>query len=225
MKSIVLLALMFSVTSVVQAQTRVVHGTLTVFDSYPVQHIEISSKKAKASSMSDSLGQFSIVCMEEDVIKVNPEAFKAMRKKVHADTDSVHLNLEFIDSEENREIAVGYGYISEKDLSFGVSHMENKNDKFCSYTNIFDLIGGQLSGVTVIGHDVYVRGGTNSFSLSTSALYVVDDQTTSNIDWIQPCQVKSINVLKDGNAVLCHCPDHNLINFEEGGKKSEGKTC
>ncbi len=202
MKSIVLLALMLSVASVVQAQSRVVHGTLTVFDSYPVQHIEITSKKAKASSMSDSLGQFSIVCMENDVIKVNPTAFKAMRKKVHADTDSVHLNLEFIDSEENRKIAVGYGYISEKDLSFGVSHMENKNDRFCSYTNIFDLISGQLSGVTVVGRDVYVRGGTNSFSLSTTALYVVDDQTTSSIAWIQPCQVKSINVLKDGNAAV-----------------------
>ena len=202
MKPIALLALMISVTSVVQSQTRIVHGTLTVFDSYPVQHIEISSKKAKASSISDSLGQFSIVCMEDDVIKVNPEAFKAMRKKVHADTDSVHLNLEFIDSEENREIAVGYGYISEKDLSFGVSHMENKNDRFCSYSSIFDLISGQLSGVTVVGRDVYVRGGTNSFSLSTTALYVVDDQTTSSIAWIQPCQVKSISVLKDGNAAI-----------------------
>ena len=202
MKSIVFLALMFSVASVVQAHSRVVHGTLTVFDSYPVQHIEITSKKAKASSMSDSLGQFSIVCLENDVIKVNPTAFKAMRKKVHANTDSVHLNLEFIDSEENREIAVGYGYISEKDLSFGVSHMENKNDRFCSYSNIFDLISGQLSGVTVVGHDIYVRGGTNSFSLSTTALYVVDDQTTSSISWIQPCQVKSINVLKDGNAAI-----------------------
>lgn len=202
MKSIVLLALMFSVAFEVQAQSRVVHGTLTVFDSYPVQHIEITSKKAKASSMSDSLGQFSIVCLENDVIKVNPTAFKAKRKKVHADTDSVHLNLEFIDSEENREIAVGYGYISEKDLSFGVSHMENKNDRFCSYSNIFDLISGQLSGVSVVGHDVYVRGGTNSFSLSTTALYVVDDQTTSSIAWIQPCQVKSINVLKDGNAAV-----------------------
>ena len=152
--------------------------------------------------MSDSLGQFSIVCMEKDVIKVSPRAFKAKKKKVHADTDSVHLNLEFIDSEENREIAVGYGYINEKDLSFGVSHMENENDRFCSYSNIYDLIQGQLAGVTVQGRNVYVRGGTNSLSLSTNALYVVDDQTTSSIDWIQPCQVKSINVLKDGNAAI-----------------------
>jgi len=202
MKSIALLALMLIVSFTAQAQTRVVHGSITVFDNYPVQHIEINSKKAMASAMTDSLGQFSIVCMEKDVIKVNPQAFKAMKKKVHPDTDSVHLNLEFVDSEENREIAVGYGYISEKDLSFGVSHMENENDKFCSYNNIYDLIRGQLAGVTVQGRSVYVRGGTNSFSLSTTALFVVDDVTTSTIDWVQPCQVKSINVLKDGNAAV-----------------------
>jgi len=202
MKAIALLTLMLLMASLTQAQTRVVHGTITVFESYPVQHIEISSKKAKATAMTDSLGQFSIVCMEKDIIKVSPLAFKPKKKKVHADTDSVHLNLEFIDSDENREIAVGYGYINEKDLSFGVSHMENENDKFCSYTNIYDLIRGQLSGVTVQGRSVYVRGGTNSFSLSTTALYVVDDQTTSSIDWVQPCQVKSISVLKDGNAAV-----------------------
>ena len=202
MKTPALTTIIFCLALTIQAQTRVVHGTLTVFDTYPVKNIEVSSKKAKATSMSDSLGQFSIVCMEKDVIKVSPIAFKPVRKKVHADTDSVTINLQFIDSEENREIAVGYGYISEQDLSFGVSHMENDHDKFCSYTNIYDLIRGELSGVTVQGKNVYVRGGTNSLNLATTALYVVDDQTTSNLDWIQPCQVRSINVLKDGNAAV-----------------------
>ena len=87
-------------------------------------------------------------------------------------------------------------------MSFGVSHMENEHDDFCSYTNIYDLIRGQLSGVSVNGKNIYVRGGANSFSLSTTALYVVDNLTTSNLDWVQPCQVKSIDVLKDGNAAV-----------------------
>ena len=202
MKSYIILVLFFLLTSVLQAQTRVVHGTLTVFDSYPVQNVELFSKKAKANAITDSLGHFSIVCMTKDLIKVKPRAFKAAKIKVHEDTDSVQLNLEFINSERNRELAVGYGYISEKDLSFAVSHLENKNDKFCSYSNIYDLISGQLSGVTVQGKNVYIRGGTNSLNLSTTALFVVDGQTTSSIDWVQPCQVKSIDVLKDGSAAI-----------------------
>jgi len=202
MKTTALATIILILSICIQAQTRVVNGNLTVFDTYPVKNIEVTSKKAGATTMTDSLGRFSIVCMEKDVIKVNPIAFKPVRKKVGPNTERVSMNLQFIDSEKNREIAVGYGYINEKDLNFGVSHMENDHDKFCSYTNIYDLISGELSGVTVHGKNIYVRGGTNSFSLSTTALYVVDDQTTPNIDWIQPCQVRSISVLKDGNAAI-----------------------
>lgn len=202
MKAAALTTIMFLFVIGIHAQTRVVHGNLTVFDTYPVKNIEITSKKAGATAITDSLGRFSIVCMEKDVIKVSPVAFKPARKKVDPGTDTVSMDLQFIDSEENREIAVGYGYINQKDLSFGVSHMENDHDKFCSYTNIYDLLRGELSGVTVQGRNVYVRGGTNSLNLSTSALFVVDDQTTNSIDWVQPCQVKSIDVLKDGNTAV-----------------------
>ena len=202
MKSAVLSALLFLFVISIHAQTRVIHGNLTVFNTYPLKNIEITSKKAGATSITDSLGRFSIVCMEKDVIQIKPIAFKPARKKVGPDTRTVSMDLQFIDSEENREVAVGYGYINEKDLSFGVSQMENDHDKFCNYTNIYDLLRGELAGVTVQGRNVYVRGGTNSINLSTSALFVVDDQTTNNIDWVHPCQVKSIDVLKDGNAAV-----------------------
>ena len=202
MKITVLTTICFMLVTAIQAQTRVVSGTVTVFDTYPVQHVVVSSTKAKASTQTDSLGQFSLVCLEKDVILVSSEAFKAARKKVDANTDYVTIKLQFLDSEENRQIAVGYGYISEEDLNYGISHMEDEHDDFCSYTSIYDLLRGELSGVTVQGRNVYVRGGTNSFSLSTVALYVVDGQTTNSLDWVQPCQVKSVDVLKDGSAAI-----------------------
>ena len=203
MKSTALAAIILILATNVFAQTRVVTGTLTVFDTYPVKNVEVSSKKAKATTMTDSLGQFSIVCFENDVIKVNPKAFNPVRKKVNEDTKSIVVNLQFIDSEKNRQMAVGYGHVSEENLTYGISHLENENNEFCSYSNIYDLIRGQLSGVTVSGSEVYVRGGLNSFSSeNTMALYVVDGQPTKDLDCIQPCQVKSINVLKDSNAAI-----------------------
>ncbi len=100
-------------------------------------------------------------------------------------------------------MAVGYTYISEEDLSYGVNHMQNENHEFCSYADIFELIRGQLSGVRVSNNEVYVRGGMNSFTPgSTMALYVVDNQPTNDIEWIQPCAIKSIDVLKDSNAAI-----------------------
>jgi len=199
---ITVLTVVFLSTSVF-AQNKVVHGKLTVFNTYPVQNVEVTAKKAKTSISSDSLGQFSIVCFENDIIKIKPKTFRPVNKRVGPDTDSLFINLLFIDTKSNRELAVGYGYINEKDLTYAVSHLVQENNNFCSYANIFDLIKGQLPGVTVTGNAIYVRGGVNSFMPGASqALIVVNGVPTSSIDWISPCQGKSINVLKDSNAAI-----------------------
>ena len=57
------------------AQTRVVYGKLTAYNQYPLQNIEVKTKKSKAKVKTDSLGMFSIVTMEEDKIIIKTKAF------------------------------------------------------------------------------------------------------------------------------------------------------
>lgn len=184
------------------AQTRVVHGKVTVFNRYPVKNVEVKAKKAKTSITTDSLGQFDIVCHDKDVIQIRPKTFEAASRRVNEETDSLEINLIFIDSKANREKAVGYGYISEKDLLYAVDHLESENNDFCSYSTIFDLIQAKLSGVQVSNGNLYIRGGNNSFSGQSQALCVVDGTPTSNIEWISPCQVRSIDILKGSDAAI-----------------------
>ena len=203
MKSTALIAIFILIASIVHSQTRVVHGQLTAFNDFPVKNVEISSKKANATTTTDAFGQFSLVCLENDIIKVKSKAFKLIQKRVNADTESVRMNLKFTDTDANRKMAVGYGHIDKKDLTYAMSHLDNENQEFCSYSNIFDLIRGQLSGVSVRGGEIYIRGGNNScYPEATMALYVVDDQPVRSLGWIQPCQIKSIDVLKDSNAAI-----------------------
>ena len=182
-------------------QNRVVYGELKVFNTYPVKNVEVAAKKAGTAVMSDSLGHFSIVCLERDIIRIKAKTFKPVRRNVDPDTDSLFINLFFIDSKSNRELSVGYGYISEKDLLYAVSHLEQENNDFCSYANIFDLIKGRFSGVMVSGGEVYIRG-SGSFSGQIQALYIVNGVSVNSIDWIQPCQIRSVDVLKDSNAAI-----------------------
>ncbi len=191
--------------SSIYAQTRVVYGKLTAYNKYPVQNIEVKSKKSTAMVKSDSLGMFSIVTMEKDKIVIKPRAFKSLIRKVDADTDTLFINLLFIDTKANRELAIGYGYISQQDLNFAVNHLEQENNEFCNFTNIFDLIQGRFPGVTVqrtgTGGAVYIRGRT-SVNMSNEALYVVDGGPTLNIEYIHPCDIRSIDVLKDASASI-----------------------
>lgn len=184
------------------AQNRVVHGKITVFNRYPVKNVEVRAKKAKTSISTDSLGQFDIVCYDKDVIQIKAKTFEPATRRVNADTDSLMINLIFIDSKANRETAVGYGFISEKDLLYAVEHLESENNDFCSYSTIFDLMQAKLSGIQVSNGNIYIRGGNNSFSGQSQALCVVDGTPTSNIEWISPCQVKSIDLLKGSDAAI-----------------------
>jgi hypothetical protein len=61
--------------SSVYAQTRVVYGKLTAFNMYPIQNIEVKTKKSQATVKSDSLGMFSIVANMEDKITIKPKPF------------------------------------------------------------------------------------------------------------------------------------------------------
>jgi TonB-dependent SusC/RagA subfamily outer membrane receptor len=204
MKSILTLLLIMLFTSAVFAQNRVVYGKLTAYNTFPVMNVEVTSKKAKATTMSDSLGNFSIVCLEKDVIMIKPKVFEPVSQKVNKDdTDTLSINLVFIDTKKNRGIAVNSGFMTETNLNYAVTHLEEENNDYCKYSDIYSLLRAQGSGITVSNSGVItIRGGNTSFSGMDQALIVVDGQPLTGIDWIQPCIVRSIQVLKDSEASI-----------------------
>ncbi|RLD72381.1 MAG: hypothetical protein DRJ29_05145 [Bacteroidetes bacterium] len=204
MKFYLILATALIITSAINAQNRVIHGNLTAYNSFPVMNVVVSSKKAKATTISDSLGNFSIVCLEKDVIMIKPKGFQSVNEKVNDKTDSLQINLVFIDTKKNRELAVNSGFITETNLNYAVTNLEDKNNEYCKYSDIFTLIRStQGSSITVSNSGVItIRGGKTSFSGMDQALIIVDGQPTTNIDWITPCSVRSIEVLKGADATI-----------------------
>jgi TonB-dependent SusC/RagA subfamily outer membrane receptor len=202
MRAITLAVISLIFTAISAGQTRVVYGVLTAYNQYPVANIEVKAQKSKASTISDSLGHFSIVCMEKDLIKIKPETFKAVSRKVDHSTDTLRINLVFMDSKKNRDLAVGYGYMAKDDLTFAADHMQQENNEFCSYNDIFELLKGKFPGVSVDGtsgsYVVRIRGGNQSINSSNEVLYVVDGSVSASISGISPCDIRSIDVLKDG---------------------------
>jgi TonB-dependent SusC/RagA subfamily outer membrane receptor len=204
MKYFLILTATLLFTTLSHAQNRVVYGKLTAYNSFPVMNVEVTSKKAKSTTMSDSLGQFSIVCLKKDVIQIKPKVFEPANVKVNDETDSVNINLVFIDTKNNRELVVNSGYMTETNLNYAVANLDEENNDYCKYTDIHALLRAEAgSGIMVSNSgSITVRGGNSPFSGATEALIVVDGQLTSNIDWIRPCTVRSINILKGSDAAI-----------------------
>ena len=203
MKLFTITALLCLFTVAATAQTRVVNGSLTAYNSFPVMNVEVSSKKAKATTMTDSLGNFQLVCMEKDVVMIKPKAFRPVNRKVDPETHSLKINLVFIDTKKNRQLAIDHGYVNEVDLNYAVAHLEAENNDYCKYNDIFRLIEAEFGGVEVSNGRIIVRGGNTSFTPGAShALIIVDGQPSENIAWIRPCIVKSINILKGSDGAM-----------------------
>jgi TonB-dependent SusC/RagA subfamily outer membrane receptor len=202
--AVIALCLLFAVPSF--AQTRVVKGKLTTFNKYPVENVEVASKKAKSTVMTDSLGQFEIVCNETDVIMIKAKVFQALNKKVKKDDDYISANLIFRDTPKNREIATGMGYIDHEALTFALAHMADENNDFCSYTSVFSLLKGKFPGVQIKNgssgtEGVFVRGQKSIYG-ENEAVYVLDGVRVGDVSFINPCNIATIDVLKDGGAAL-----------------------
>jgi len=197
-----IIVLLVSITT--HAQTRVVNGQLTAYNTFPVMNVEVTSKKAKATTVSDSLGHFSIVCEDKDVIMIKPKAFTPINQRISGKTDTVKINLVFVDTKKNRELAVNSGYLKETNLNYAVANLQEENNDYCKYTDIYALLRAEGSGIHVSDNgSISIQGGNNSFTAGASTpLIIVDGQPIQSIDWIRPCTVKSFRILKGSDAAI-----------------------
>lgn len=98
------------------------------------------------------------------------------------------------------QVRVGYGSIERQNLGYAIGELDVENEKGNdAFQNIFEMIKARVPGVRVVGNSVVIRG-MKTFTAGTDPLYVVDGSITSDISFIPPNEVKSINVLKDASA-------------------------
>jgi len=203
--TVISLCLLMAIPAV--SQTRIVTGKITAFNTYPVKNVEVTSKKARSTVMTDSLGHFELVCNEKDVIMVKTKVFEPYSKKVTPEDESVTANLIFQDNKKNRESAVGLGYMGSDQLSYALMNLRGENTDFCNYSNIYSLIRikfpeAQIKrGSNGVSEGVYIRGN-KSFELETEAVYEVDGMRVPDISFLNPCDIASIDIMKSGGTAI-----------------------
>lgn len=191
------------------SQTRIVKGKLTVFNQYPLQNVEVASKKGKSVATTDSLGQFELVCNKKDVIEIKTPGFNSFNKKVSPNEDYVTANLIYKDSKKNRELVTDLGYIKADQLTYALTNLMDENNDFCNYSDIFSLLRTnfpelqQTGGAGGGAQGVYVRGQKSmSSSASNEAVYEVDGMIVKDISFVVPCNVSNIKIMKSGGTTV-----------------------
>lgn len=93
-------------------------------------------------------------------------------------------------------VDVGYELAHKKNLTSSVGQVKKDALKDArQYSNIYDMIRGQVPGVSVSGTSIKIRG-TSTVNGSTAPLIIVDGVPMETISHIPPNDVKSISILK-----------------------------
>jgi TonB-dependent SusC/RagA subfamily outer membrane receptor len=187
--------------SATYGQDRTINGVVTTFDSIPLIGAQIKVQSTKQIALSDTLGNFFAICNSDDKLTVTANGFYTQKVKLKDITKFAAINLKLKPGDKNREYAIGYGSVSDKDKINALANVNADDTDFSRYANMYDLIKGRFAGVQVAGGSISIRG-TNSVNSGNSALIVVDGVPTSSLDNMSPTQVKNISIIKDAGASI-----------------------
>ena len=198
---VVFVMFMLSITATNAQDLRSVSGVITSFKTIPLKQVTVTSLKAGESAITDSAGTFSVKCFTNDVLKVSAAGFFEKKQKIKA--GSVYkIDLVYKDNVKNFNDAVSHGHISDEVLRKAIFSEESKNIKdYSKYKTIYELIASEIYNVRVKGNTIV---STKRLSLNSTpvVLLVVDEKIVSDISYIEPGYVKSIEFIDDVGTTL-----------------------
>lgn len=198
---LVLVSLAFSLSAMGQIKTVV--GKVTALDSIPLIGAEIKVKSTDASVFTDSVGYFRLQCNMNDKLKVTADGFLAQNVKITDKIRVVVVNLKPKAGQKSRQYEIGYGYVSEADKTSAVANLNENETDFTRYKDMYDLIRSNFSGVQIQNGEILIRSAS-SFNSGSAALIVVDGVISDSdiLRVINPINVKSVNIIKDGSTAV-----------------------
>ncbi len=219
----IFILILFFLVKFTTAQDKIVHGVVHTLDSIPLIGVEIESKKSNQTFYTDSLGKFTVVTETGDKLKIRAEGFYNENVKVDEKTRFMAVNLRMKPGEKQREYAIGYGYVSEKDLTTSVNQLNLDKNDFTRYNNMSELLTGRFPGVEIRNGEIFIRG-SKTFQGSDAALIVLDGVIAESdiLLSLSPIDVKSVNVIKDGSTSVYGSRGANgvvLIETKKGGEQ------
>ncbi len=191
-----------AITATAGAQeTRTVTGIVTSFKQYPLSKAKIVAEEKVTTVYTDTAGRFAIECSPKDVLKISASGFKS--RSVKAGKQNVYqVDLLFEDNPGDFDDAVAAGHISEKTLRYAIDEALKKSGKdYSKYNSIYELISSEVYQVTVKGNAVYNKA-IRSMDSNPLVLFDVDGKLMSDISYISPVDVKSIEFIDDVGATM-----------------------
>lgn len=195
-----------NVNRAVSAGKIIVRGRVTDTEGEPLVGVAVTSGKTGATTDID--GYYSIEVTAGATLTYSYLGWKTVNKKVQSDTSGLDVVMT-VDSERLDDVVViGYGTMDKKELTSAISHIGEKEFLTVSSSDPAALIKGKVPGVSIVNtgaadpnvtSSIQIRG-VNSRQAGLSPLIVIDGVAGGSLQNVNPNDIASFDVLKDGAA-------------------------
>jgi TonB-linked SusC/RagA family outer membrane protein len=208
------LILLFLISSFsVKAQSVPVSGKVSGDDGKPLAGVTVSVKGNKSQGVAtDTSGNFSItVPTGKETLVFTYVGFADQEVSLQNQT-SITVSMVPTSKSLDDIVVIGYGAVKRKDVTGAVAGINQTDIKSRPVADALQAMQGKVAGVDITSSDrpgtlgnINIRG-VRSLTASNSPLFVVDGipLTTGGIEYINPYDIETIDILKDASATAIY---------------------
>ncbi|MCD8081675.1 MAG: TonB-dependent receptor [Bacteroides sp.] len=205
MKTMLLWAILSLPLLPLHAQNKTVTGQVTDSFNDPLIGVSIVVQGTATGTTTDLDGRYSLSVTPEAVLEFS--YIGMVKQNIQVGTRSV-INVTLLDDSQMlaETVVIGYGSAKKRDLTGSITNIRADEIANRPATNPLSSIQGKVAGVQVInsgraGSDPEIRiRGTNSIN-GYKPLYIVDGLFNDNINFLNPEDIESMEILKDPSSL------------------------
>ncbi|HYM94051.1 MAG TPA: SusC/RagA family TonB-linked outer membrane protein, partial [Chitinophagaceae bacterium] len=156
-------------------------------------------------TVTDVSGNFSITVPDNAVLVFSSVGYESVEVSVSGKT-TINVVLKFSQKVQEEIVVIGYGTASKRDLTGSIVKISGKDIADKPNTNPIASLQGKVAGLSIVNNgtpgqapDIRIRGTVSIGQVHP--LYVVDGIFNDNIDYLNPNDIESIEVLKDPSSL------------------------
>lgn len=190
-----------------QAQTLNVTGSVTDEGGEPLIGVSVTVPGTKTGATTDIDGNYTIQADAKGKLQFSYVGYVTAQEAVNGRT-TINVVLKENSEVLNEVVVIGYGTMDKKELTSAISHVGEKDFLTVSTLDPSMMIQGKVPGVSITNTgagdpnnqaSIQIRG-VSSRSAGLGPLIVIDGVPGGNLTNINPNDIASFDILKDGAA-------------------------
>jgi len=188
-----------------------IQGTVTNENGVGLEGVVVSAS-SKEKTLTDATGKFKLTVSGKGELRFSFTGYEDKSLVFNEASASLNVSLNPESKALDEVVVVGYNTVKRKDVTGSVAGINQNDIKSRPVQNAVEAMQGKVAGVDISTNErpgqvgsINIRG-VRSLTASNSPLYVVDGipLITGGIDYLNPNDIESIDVLKDASATAIY---------------------